>query len=313
MTFGTFALSLLLAYQVLAYQAAAPPDTYTLGPGDQIVVRVPDVEEIPDKPVPIDLRGDIDLPMAGRLHAAGLSTGQLESAIAERLKKFLVDPDVSVYLAEMRSQPVSVLGSLKDPGVHQLQGQKTLFEVLSLAGGLREDAGNTVKVTRKIEWGPIPLPNAQKDSTGQYSVASVNVKEIMAASNPAANILIKPEDVISVPRADVVYAIGAVKKPGGYVLGVNQSLGVLQILALAEGLDRTAASSDVRIMRTVPGSNDRAEIPVDLKKIMGGKSSDIPLQADDILFVPSSKSKAIGYRTLEAVAQGGTLAFYRIP
>ncbi len=298
---------------LLAYQASTAPDTYTLGPGDQIVVRVPNVEEISDKAVPIDLHGDVDLPMAGRIHAAGLSTGQLASAVAERLTKYLVDPDVSVYLAEMRSQPVSVLGSLKDPGVHQLQGQKTLFEVLSLAGGLREDAGNTVKITRKLAWGPIPLPGAERDSTGQYWVASVNVKDIMAASNPAANILIQPEDVISVPRADVIYAIGAVKKPGGYMLGVNQSLGVLQVLALAEGLERTAAASDVRIMRTVAGTTNRSEIPVDLKKIMGGKSSDIPLQADDILFVPSSKSKAIGYRALEVVAQGGTLAFYRIP
>jgi len=306
-------LAALLVSFILAYQASPAPDTYTLGPGDQIVVRVPDVEEISEKPVPIDLRGEIDLPVAGRVHAAGLSTVQLESAIAARLKKYLVEPDVSVYLAEMRSQPVSVLGSLKDPGVHQLQGQKTLFEVLSLAGGLREDAGNTVKITRRLEWGPIPLPDAETDPTGAYSVASVKVKDIMAASNPAANILIQPEDVISVPRAEVIYAIGAVKKPGGYVLGVNQSLGVLQVLALAEGLDRTAAAADVRIMRLVAGTGNRAEIPVNLKKIMSGKGADVPLQADDILFVPSSKTKAIGYRTLEAVAQGGTLIFYRIP
>jgi polysaccharide export outer membrane protein len=287
--------------------------TYTLGPGDQIVVRVTDVDEITDKPIPIDLRGNIDLPLVGRVAAAGLTTAQLEDAIADHLKKYLVDPDVSVYLAEMRSQPVSVLGAVQTPGVHQLEGEKTLFEVLSLAGGLRQDAGNTVKITRKLEWGRLPLPDAKDDSTGQFSVASVSVKDVMSASDPSENIIIKPEDVVSVPSADVIYAIGAVNKPGGYVLGVNQSLSVLQILSLAQGLEHTASTSNVKIMRLVPGTSTRAEIPVDLKKILDGKGSDMPLQADDILFVPNSKSKTVAYRTVEALAQGSTLLFYRIP
>ena len=102
-----------------------PPDTYTLGPGDQIIVRVLDLEEIDNKPVPIDLRGSINLPVAGRIQASGLTTERLEAAIAERLKKVLVKPDVSVYLAEMRSQPVSLLGQVQTPGVHQLQGLTT--------------------------------------------------------------------------------------------------------------------------------------------------------------------------------------------
>jgi len=293
--------------------AKTVPNTYTLGPGDQIVIRASGVEEITDKPIPIDALGNIDLPTVGRIAAAGLTTEQFEAAIETRLKKYLVDPDVSVYLAEMHSQPISVLGAVQQPGVHQLQGEKSLFEVLSLAGGLRENSGNVVKITRKLRWGRIPLPNAQDDPSGQFSVASVSVKDITSASNPAENIMIKPEDVVSVPQADMIYAIGAIKRPGGYALGVNRSLSVLQILSLAEGLEKVAATSDAKIMRAVAGTSDRTEIPVNLKKILAGKGSDVPLQADDILFVPTSASKSVGYRTLEALAQSAGFAIYRVP
>ena len=200
--------------------------------------------------------------MAGRIQASGLTTEQLEDAIAQRLTKYLVHPDVSVYLAETRSQPVSVLGEVQTPGVHQLQGRKNLFEVLSLAGGLRQEAGNVVNITRRLEWGPIPLAGATMDSTGRFSVASVEVRSVMSASNPAENILIMPNDVISVPKADTIYVIGAVKKPGAYILGQHRTLSALQILALAEGADRTAATKNARIMRVLPGSNDRSEIPL---------------------------------------------------
>lgn len=307
-----FAL-LPLLFQTPPPPPALAPDTYTLGPGDQIVVRVPEFEEIDSKPVPIDLKGTVNLPSIGRLQASGLTTEQLESAIAGRLKKYLVKPDVAVYLTEMRSQPVSLIGEVQNPGVHQLQGQKNLFEVLSLAGGLRQEAGNVINITRRLEWGTIPLPSAANDATGQFSVASVEVKSVMNASHPSENILIKPNDVISVPKADTIYVIGAVKKPGAYVLGEHRSLSALQVLALAEGADKTAATKDARIMRIVPGSNDRAEIPVDLQTILSGKLPDVPLTADDILFVPTSKAKAAGYRTLDALAQMATMAVYRVP
>jgi polysaccharide export outer membrane protein len=306
----------LFAVLPLFFQATPPkpaPDTYTLGPGDQIVIRVPEIEEIDNKTVPIDLKGNINLPSVGRIQASGLNTEQLEAAIADRLKKYLVKPDVSVYLTEMRSQPVSVLGQVQTPGVHQLQGQKNLFEVLSLAGGLRPEAGNVIEITRRLEWGPIPLPNAANDSTGQFSVGSVEVRSVMNASNPAENILIKPNDVISVPKADTIYVLGAVKKPGAYVLGEHRTLATLEILALAEGTEKTAAPQKARIMRVIPGSNDRAEIPVNLSTILSGKIPDVPLTADDILFVPVSRAKVAGYRTLEALAEAGTTAIYRVP
>ena len=289
-------------------------DNDILGPGDQILIRAIDIEEIDNKPVLIDRRGNINLPVVGQLQAAGLTPDQLEAALRLRLTRVLRHPpDVSVSVTEVHSQGVSVLGAVNTPGVHQLQGEKTLFEVLSLAGGLRADAGYTVIITRQIEWGPIPLPNAALDSTGRFSVASVSVKSIMAASNPAENIHIKPNDVISVPRADIIYVIGAVKKAGGYALNDNGTRSALQILSLAEGLDRAAAPNRARIMRGIPGSNNRDEIPIDLKKILAGKSPDVPLQADDILFVPTSGAKTAGLRTIDVLTASATAFIYRIP
>ena len=332
MTFLISVISAILMFQAPLFTAKSQPssllasavpkstpapthnDDDALGPGDQILIRAIDLEEIDNKPVLIDRRGNINLPIVGQLQAAGLTPDQLEDAIKLRLTKVLRrPPDVTVSLTEVHSQGVSVLGAVNTPGVHQLQGDKTLFEVLSLAGGLHADAGYTVIITRQIEWGPIPLPTAALDSTGRFSVASVSVKSIMAASNPAENIHIKPNDVISVPRADIIYVIGAVRKAGGFALNDNGTRSALQILSLAEGLEKTAAANRARIMRGIPGSNDRDEIPIDLKKILAGKSPDVPLKADDILFVPTSGAKTAGFRTIDILTGSAAAVLYRIP
>ena len=223
---------------------------------------------------------------------------------------------MSVSIVEYRSQPISVLGQVSAPGVHQIQGHKSLFEVLSLAGGLKADAGYSVKITRRLEWGRIPLPGAADDPSGQFSVASVNIKGIMDASNPAGNIAVKPEDVITVPKAELIYVIGTVRRPGGFVLGENETRSALEVLAMAEGLDRFALAKNAKIMRVVPGSPKRAEIPVNLKLLLAGKIGDIPLQAEDILFVPNSLKKAATVRGIEAALGMGSsigtgLAIYR--
>ncbi len=269
-------LAVLLAVVALVQDPKGPSDsqsTYTLGPDDQIVIRALNVEEIDNKPVRIDNRGTINLPMIGKMQAAGLTTDQLEAEVTARLKKYVVEPDVSVSVVEMRSQPVSILGQVTNPGVHQLQGQRNLFEVLSLAGGLKQDAGNSVKITRRLEWGRIPLAGATDDATGKFSVASVPTRSILAATNPADNIPIKPYDVISVPRADIVYAIGAVKKSGGFVLSDNASPTTLQLLSMAEGLDRMAASNRARIMHASFQNRQRSRVIIlDLKAILNGEN-----------------------------------------
>jgi polysaccharide biosynthesis/export protein len=287
------------------------PSNYILGPDDQITLTVSDIDELSNKPMRIDMKGNIHLPMAGRVHAAGLTAEQLQSQIEDRLKKFVNDPDVVVSVSEYRSQPVSVLGAVNTPGVHQLEGHKTLFEVLSSAGGVRSDAGNTVTITRELKWGPIPLADAKTDSTGKYSIATVKVKEISDGKNPTENIVIEPDDVISVSKAEVVYCIGSVHRPGGFVLGESESLSALQVLALAEGFDAKAAGDRAKVLREVPGTLQRTEIAVNLKQLMAGKGSDLPLRANDILFVPNSAAKSAAGRTAEAAIQIMTgLAIY---
>jgi polysaccharide biosynthesis/export protein len=301
----------LCAAQPAAQPAAADanadaeraPLHYVLGPGDQITIRALDIDEISDKPVRIESSGLINLPMVGRFKAGGLTIEELETEIVKRLKTFVQSPAVSVAVTEFRSQPVSLLGSVAQPGVHQLQGRKTLFEVLSMAGGLRQDAGHSIMITRSKEYGPIPLANAQNDSTGRYSVASVGVKSVIEARNPRENILIKPNDVISVPRAEMVYVVGAVKKSGGFVLNERENITVLQALSLAEGADKTASTKQTKILRIAPGQTARLEIPVDVKQILAGKAADVSMRADDILFVPTSAARSASIRAAEAAIQ----------
>jgi len=276
---------------------------YVLGPEDQIKIWALGVEEISDKPVRIDPSGEIDLPLVGRVHAAGLTVEQLKSALAQRLTKEVREPRVSVDIVEFGSQPVSVMGAVNHPYVLQVSGRKTLAEVLSLAGGLRTDAGPYVKITRQVKWGEIPIHNAKTDESGNFHVGQVQVRDLLSATNPAENILIRPHDVITVPVAEMVYVVGAVKKPGPFTLNERESVSVLQALSMAEGLGVTPKAQDSKILRAVPGNGERREIPVDLKKVMAGKAEDMALRANDILFVPDSTAKKAGVRALEAAIQ----------
>ncbi|MBX5495118.1 MAG: polysaccharide biosynthesis/export family protein [Bryobacteraceae bacterium] len=297
-------LLLTLSLTVLLGADSSNSDSsYILGPDDEVVIRVLDLPEINERAVRIDMRGNINLPLAGRLRAAGLTVEELEAAIAERLQTYLQKPVVTVAIAEFRSQPVSVLGAVAEPGVHQVQGRKTLYEILSQVGGLKPDAGNVIKITRRKESGPLPLPNAKLDETGQFYIGEVRVKSIMEAENPEENIFVQPNDIISVPKAELVYVIGSVKRSGGFVLNEKESLSVLQVLSLAEGLERTAAPGKAKILRPVGDGSTRQEIPVDLKKLMAGKASDVYMKANDILFVPNSAARAASLRAAEAAIQ----------
>lgn len=279
---------------------------YVLGPEDQVKIWALGVEEISDKPVRIDPSGEIDLPLIGRIHAAGLTVEQFKSALVERLAKEVREPRVSVDIVEFGSEPVSVMGAVNHPGVLQVNGRKTLAEILSLSGGLRPDAGPYIKITRQNKWGEIPLKNAKADGSGNFHVAQVPVRELLSATNPSENISIRPHDVITVPTAEMVYVVGAVKKAGGFPLNERESVSVLQALSMAEGLGPTPKAQDSKILRAVPGDSERTQIPVDLRKVMTGKAEDMALRPNDILFVPDSTAKKAGIRAIEAAIQTAT-------
>jgi polysaccharide export outer membrane protein len=246
------------------------------------------------------------LPLVGRIHASGLSTAALEADLQVRFTAFLKDPRIVVSIASFGSQPVSVLGAVRNPGIIQLQGRKTLFEVLSMAGGLQPEAGYVAQVTRSLTNGSIPTPNVRTDASAQVGIASIPLKDIINLPNAAENIEIRPGDTISVPKTGIVYVVGSVSKPGGYPLNENESLSALQVLALAEGLQATAAASKARILRSVPGTSTRTETSVNLDRLIAGKKPDEQLRADDILFVPGSKAKKAGLRTIDAIVNAAT-------
>jgi polysaccharide export outer membrane protein len=279
---------------------AAPASSgYALGPGDKILVRVADLEEFKgfdEHPQRIEQDGEIRLPLIGRVRAGGRTIEQLENEITARLKRYLHEPQVTVLIAEFQSRPVSVFGAVDRPGVIQLEGPKTLWEVISMAGGLRSEVGDTIRITRRIDQGELPLPNARVDETGKFLIADVDVRSVMEMTNPDQNILIRPYDVISVSRANIVYVVGDVQRAGGFV--ANGKLTVVQALALAGGFTANANEKEARILRRQEGTEKRLEIAVDLRKVLKGDHEDIALRPDDILFVPHSGWKEFGKQAL---------------
>ena len=172
--------------------ASASRSMYILGPGDLLTIWALGAEELSDKPYRIDAKGDLELPLLGRVHAGGLSVAELKPELVNRLTKFVKEQSVAINVTERKSQPVSVIGAVNNPGIQQLQGNATLYEVISAAGGLRPDAGSTIKITRQLAWGRIPLPGARDDSTAGYSVAEVKLQSILEASSPENNIPVAP-------------------------------------------------------------------------------------------------------------------------
>jgi polysaccharide export outer membrane protein len=279
---------------------------YILGPDDQFVIHGVEIDEIAEKPVQVGQDGNVSLPLVGSIQAAGMTVREFQDALMAKLSRLIQKPLVSITVTEFRSQPVSVLGAVNNAGIQQLRGVKTLTEVLSMAGGVRTDAGYRINVVRKVEWGTIPLPNAHLDESGMFSVAEINLKDILDATSPQENIRVLPEDVITVPRAQLVYVIGKVPKSGGFVLNEHESMTVLQALSLAGGLDTTASAKNAKLLRPVDGGKSRIEVPVNLAKILAGKMPDTPMKAEDILFIPNSVSKSAGMRAAEMVLQAGT-------
>jgi polysaccharide export outer membrane protein len=281
-------------------------ETYVLGPGDQLSIWALGVEEVGKSPVRIDPSGYVDLPLIGRVRAGGLTVQQFNANLGEKLRTYVQTPQVAVTVTESRSQPVSVIGAVNKPGIHQLEGRKTLVDVIALAGGVKPEAGHLIRVTRRVERGAIPLPSAHTDPSGRFSVVELNLSSVLESRNPELNITIEPHDVIAVTKGELVYVLGQVRKSGGFVLNDRQNITALQALAYAEGLDRTAAPKQAKILRIQPGETQRTEIAVNLREILDGKSQDVPMQADDILFVPNNSARQVGMAALSTLVQVGT-------
>ena len=140
-----------------------------------------------------------------------------------------------------------------------------------------------------------------------FSVAQVNVKGLVDATSPGANILIMPYDIVSIPPAEIVYVLGEVTKAGPLGLKDNQSMSILEAVSSSGGVLKTAAPQHARILRPVAGTPKRTEVAVDIKRILAGTADDVQLLPGDILFVPGSTGKAATLRAIEAAISAGTM------
>lgn len=297
----------LLAAAQPSSTSTPPPAAYVLGPDDQVTIHVLDVPEINGQSQRLDPNGDLRLPIVGRVNAGGLTVDQLAAELVTRLKDYVLEPDVAVSVTDFRSQPVSVIGAVTASGVRQLEGRKTLIEMLSLAGGVAPDAGPTLRLSRRIDRGPIPLPNAVADPSGTFSIVDIDLKALLEGRSPDKNIVIQPHDVISVPRAEMVFVIGEVGRPGPVPLTGGPTVSVMEAVSSAGGTLRTAASGNARILRRAAADQARIEMKVDLKQMMQGKAEDVALQAGDILVIPGSGGRRAAARVLDVAIQAGLL------
>jgi polysaccharide biosynthesis/export protein len=277
--------------------------TYTLQPSDQITLHSLQVKEVADRVFHLDEEGQVNCPLIGRVRLADLTAQGAEELLQTKLKAYYLQPDLELEITALHPEPVSVIGAVGNPGVHEMKGRTSLLDAISMAGGARADAGSTVVVTRQASRGMIPYSTAHATFSGE-SVASFNLRDLLDGVDLKENIVILPHDVISISSAQVVYVVGNVKHPGGFTLAGKSDLTVLQALSLAEGLDPRASPERTRIIRRT--QLPEQQIAINLKQILAGKSEDLVLQPNDILFVPTSTAKVITSRSIEAAITIGT-------
>jgi polysaccharide biosynthesis/export protein len=358
----------------LSATARMAPHDYVIGNGDMLVIEVFDVKEL-SREVRVSQTGTIGIPLVPvRLHVSGLTENQAEQKIAEVLEAngLVSHPEVSVTVKERKSKPITVVGAVSHPLVYQADRQVTLLEVLAEAGGLSNDAGNEVIVTRAVPQmifddperpqtdpgdaapvgsGPIkpeakttappaarsasspaaaaaeppelPAPNNPSEKStnalgppsapSPTNIITVNLYQLMEAGNTSNNILLQAGDVVTVPHAGIVYVLGAVGRPGGFVLtNDREQLSTLKILALAGGFTRTAKTDHAVVIRK-DAQGQQHEVALDLKKIQNRQAEDVQLQPSDILYIPESGAKQALLRSLEfGVALGSGVALYRL-
>ncbi len=288
-----FAFCLLpgaLCLPLVAQTRPSAPEVSTLNlpaqrirANDLIAVSVYDAPEF-TRTVRVSADGLIRLPMLKRPIATdGRLPSELESAIAGALQSegILVEPIVTVTVAEYHSRPISVMGAVKIPTTFQATSSVTLLEALTRAGGLSPDAGPEILITRNQ-----PGPDGALTSLTQR----ISVKALLDAASPDANLKLSGGEEVRVPEVGKVFVVGNVKRPGAYPLHDLSETTVLKMLALAEGLAPFAAK-EAFVIRRDDRSGARNEIPIALRKILERKAPDVALLANDILYVPDNSGR----------------------
>lgn len=284
-------------------------DDYLVSPDDVLDVYVVDVTEL-SRSYRVNPSGMIVMPLVQKpIPASGLTLLQLADEIEESLRAagIVMNAQVLVSVQQSRSHSVSITGSVRRPQSYVVFGRTTLLDVISQADGLADDAGQFAMIRR----GSIAVRALNLDGNDPAALATkIDIREIMEGH---ADAVVYPGDRVTIMRAGIVYVIGAVNKPGGYVMRQSsRGMTVMQAVALAEDTKSTARRDQAVIVRVDASSPEgRKEIPVNLKKVLSGKEQDPTLQAEDILFVPDSMGKKIARRSVESIVGVATgMAIY---
>jgi polysaccharide export outer membrane protein len=263
-----------------------------LGPGDEVEITVYGAADLSGH-TRVSAEGNISMPLVGYIRIAGLSSSEAEGAIEGQLRQnhILNDPQVSLYVKDYTSGSISVTGEVAKPGSYSALAPHRLFDVLQAAGGLTEKAANRAIISHRGSDKPITV-ELPKDPT-------------QLAQN---NVEVLPGDTIVVPAAPIVYVLGEVIKPGGYILNSTTGVSLVRVVAAAGGPTRLASTGGTKMLRRTP--DGLQQVPVKLKDILKAKAPDIPVQADDIIYVPNSRLKTV-LNTGQLLTSLGTAAIYQ--
>lgn len=273
----------------------ADTSALVIGPGDDLEITVYGAPDL-NVHARVTSDGNVSLPLAGYVRIKGLTSNEAEAAIEAQLRQgnILNDPHVSVFVKDYTSSGVTVVGEVVRPGSYSTLGPHRLFDIIQAAGGLNEKAANRAVVTHR---------------------GSDDSKTFELSKDPAqmaqSNVEVRPGDTIVIPAAPIVYVLGEVGKPGRYVLGSGiNGVTVLRVVAAAGGPTRDASLGGTKMLRRTP--TGLQQVPVPLKKIINAKAADVPLESDDIIFIPNSRFKEV-LNGGALVTSLGTTALYRIP
>lgn len=272
---------------------APPPSSVSqssdlLGPADLLDISVYGVPELSQK-ARINNSGDVYLPLIDYVHLGGLTLEEAQSVIEKRLSDggFVNNPHVILLVSESASSSVTLMGEVARPGPYNVAGERHILDLISVAGGFTERASRVITITHR------------SDPT---HTTSVKLPPDFAPSDPN-NVVVEPGDTLVVQHGPVFYVVGDVGKPSAFVSD-SDNLTILKAIALAGGANKTASMGGTTILRKTPQGTQLIKIP--LQKIMSAKVPDVPMQSEDILFVPSSTRKVVAARSAEALTQMAT-------
>jgi polysaccharide biosynthesis/export protein len=267
--------------------------TVRIGPGDDLDISVFGLPELSEH-ARVGDSGDVSLPLIGNLHLAGLSSDEAQALIERRLADghFVNNPHVLVYVKEYTTEGISLMGEVNRPGVYSALGAHRLLDLIQTAGGFTNKAGRTITV-------------AHRDDPKHPRTLTLSNDAAKTAEN---NIELLPGDTIVVSKAGIIYVVGEVNRPGGFVMEDNK-ITASQVLAMAAGPTRMAALNGTKMIRRTP--EGLKDIPLPLKKLLEAKVPDVQLQPDDIIWVPSSRAKGIASSTTSTIINtAASLAIY---